>query len=700
MSARRTWWLVATAVALLLAACVAAVLQQHRNHTRRVANAATQNEFALAERALAERARLAAAMLADSLVNPTYFFDLQRIGDVLEAGLDREQTAYILLLDAHGRILHDGSRDIARYGQQPDDAFAATAAAVRQPTVLIAERFIEVAHPIQLGDQRLATLRLAFKRDAAATVAPLAVPALAPWLDPALLLGLLAGVISLLLIGDRLLARPLAQIDHRLAQLARVYTGAEAETSWRESLDRITERFAGFDRELQQHGRIDALTALPNRIALRERIAEAIGAAPGTGEQEIALLFIDLDDFKRINDTLGHDIGDAILANVARRFSDVLREEYPGEQGFIARFGGDEFVLLLAGVDARRRAGVLAELLLSSLRTPLCIADQALHVSASIGITSFPEDAPDAARLLKNGDIAMYLAKVHGRNCARFFTTYLTRLADDRLAIEQDLRAALDRDELKLHYQPIIDFTTGAIHGAEALLRWHHPTRGMVSSSLFVGVAEDVGMIDALGEFALRTACETAVRWPACGASRPFVAVNVSVKQLRDARFPARVERLLTETGLEPGLLHLELTESSLLDGESSAIAALEDLHRIGVKLWLDDFGTGFSGLNHLRRVPVDGVKIDRSFVADLLTDRHDVALTSAIIAMARSLDITVVAEGVESAALADVLKGLRCPFGQGYWIGEPAHSEKLVERILAQRDGERGRGRSSTRVS
>jgi len=696
MNARRSWWLTAAAVAVLLAVLAGLVLQQHRAHSRRIANAAAQQEFALAEKALAERTRIAAALLAESLVNPTYFFDLQRIGDVLDTGLDPGATAYILLLDRNGRILHDGSKDLARYGQLPDDAFAREAAAATTPTVLVAEHFIEVAHPITLGDQRLATLRLAFTRDAATTVAPLPVDAMAAWLDPLLLGALLGGGLLLLLAGDRLLARPLAQIETRLAQLARVYAGAPALTTPRESLDRIGERFAGFDRELQRQGRIDVLTALPNRIALRERIAKTIGDAPLTNGHGIALLFVDLDDFKRINDTLGHDIGDAILANVARRFKDVLREEYPEQTGFIARFGGDEFVLLITGDDARRRAGALAELLLSSLRSPLGIADQVLHVSASIGITSFPEDAPDAARLLKNGDIAMYLAKVHGRNCARFFTTYLTRLADDRLAIEQDLRAALDRDELKLHYQPIIDFASGVIHGAKALLRWQHPSRGLVSSSLFVGIAEDVGMIDALGDFALRTACETAVRWPASGERRLFVAVNVSVKQLRDARFPARVAAVLAETGLAPALLHLELTESSLLDDESRAIAALEELHRIGVRIWLDDFGTGFSGLNHLRRVPVDGVKIDRSFVADLLTDRHDAALTSAIIAMARSLDITVVAEGVESAALADVLKQLHCPFGQGYWIGEPAHSEKLVERIVAQRHGDTGKGRGS----
>ena len=553
----------------------------------------------------------------------------------------------------------------------------------------MAERFIEVAHPITLGDQRLATLRLALKRGDT-RVAPLPVKALPAWLDPLLLAGLATSFVGLLAFGDRRFVVPRLRTDARLQQLARVHAGAANDVDPRAALDHVEQRLAGFAGELQQLGRIDALTGLPNRIALRLRIGDAIQHAQRSGDGELALLFIDLDDFKRINDTLGHDVGDEILAAVARRFSDILHSEHPQEQGFIARFGGDEFVMLLSGRDARRRAGEIAELLLSSLRIPLNVADQLLHVSASIGITSFPDDAADASRLIKNGDIAMYLAKVQGRNCARYFTNYLTRLAEDRLAIEQDLRAALDRDELKLHYQPIIDFDSGHIHGAEALLRWHHPSRGLVSTALFVGIAEDVGLIDALGDFALRTACDTAVRWPRSAGRAPFVAVNVSVKQLRDHRFPARVAQVLADTGLAAELLHLELTESSLLDGESAAIAALESLHEIGVKLWLDDFGTGFSGLNHLRRVPVSGVKIDRSFVADLLTDRHDVALTSAIIAMARSLDITVVAEGVESAALAEVLGQLDCPYGQGYWFGEPAPSEKLVEHIIAQRYGDR----------
>ncbi len=697
MTPRRQWWLAGVLIAGSLLGLADWTLRRQRDSTQAIEVDAQQRESALAMSGLRERASVAAAMLAEALVNPTYFFDLQRIGEVLVSSGKRDDVAYVLLIDAKGNILHDGSADIAQFGEKPNDRFAVDAAATLVPHAFIDADFVEVAHPLFLGDQRLATLRLALRRKNAATLPPTMISS-ASRDDTWLLSGLFAAFAVLLWLGDRRFVAPQAQTNARLAQIARVYRQGDMHANPTsdpgEAMDAIVKRFAGFDGELRQQSLIDGLTGLPNRIALRAHIDTWIKQTRSATD-EFALLFIDLDDFKRINDTLGHDIGDDILTGIARRFAEIVREEHPGDDGFIARFGGDEFVLLIAGADVRRRAGVLAELLLATLRIPLQAGGQILHVSASVGITSYPEDATDAARLLKNGDIAMYLAKVQGRNCVRFFNNYLTRLADDRLEIEQDLRAAVDNDELKLHYQPIVDLGSGLIHGAEALLRWHHPTRGLVPSALFVGIAEDVGMIDALGDFALRTACETAVRWPLSDGRKPFVAVNVSVRQLRDARFPARVAQVLRESGLAASELHLELTESSLLDSESIATEMLSELHRLGVKIWLDDFGTGFSGLNHLRQVPVDGVKIDRSFTADLLTDRHDAALTSAIIAMARSLDITVVAEGVESSALCETLTQLACPYGQGFWLGEPAHSEKMVERIVAQRYGDRDKARA-----
>jgi diguanylate cyclase (GGDEF)-like protein len=396
-------------------------------------------------------------------------------------------------------------------------------------------------------------------------------------------------------------------------------------------------------------------------------------------------MFIDLDEFKRINDTLGHDVGDDVLAETGKRFSDVLNRDANAAGNFIARFGGDEFVVLVACADARRRAGMVAEQLLASLLTPFRLLNQSLHLSASIGITSYPEDAQDAQQLLKNGDIAMYLAKVHGRNCYRYFTNYLTKLADDRLALEQDLREALANGELQVYYQPIVDLQKEKIRGAEALLRWNHHSRGMVPTSLFIGIAEDVGLIDVLGEYVLREAAREAVGWLTADGRMPFVAVNVSVKQFRDARFPAKVASALRESGLPASRLHMEMTESALLDNEPLAFPGLEELDRQGVQVWLDDFGTGFSGLSHLRRVPASGVKVDRSFTADLLSDRHDLALTSAIIAMARSLEITVVAEGVEKASQVEILRSLHCEFAQGYWFGHPMPANEFRARLARE---------------
>ena len=359
MSLRQRWWLLGTLVAFVVFGVAAYAVQQHRVLAQRIANTAAQREFALAEQALADRARVAADLLAESLVNPTYFFDLQRIGEVLTGSLNRDDVAYVLLLDRDGRIIHDGSHDIARFGQQPDDAFAEEAVAAARVTIFRSERFVEVAHPIALGDQRLATLRLALRRGDT-TVAPIA-SSTPGWIDPLLLSSLAAAWFALLLYADRRFVAPKQRAEAQWLQLARVHAGADANDDSRAVLARVERRFLGFERELQQLGRIDALTGLPNRIALRQRIGEAIQQAQTDGDGELALLFIDLDDFKRINDTLGHDVGDDILAAVARRFGDVLREEHPAVQGFIARFGGDEFVMIIAGADARRRAGEIAE---------------------------------------------------------------------------------------------------------------------------------------------------------------------------------------------------------------------------------------------------------------------------------------------------------------------------------------------------
>ena len=348
MTPRQGWWRIGSGIALVAIAMAAWVLGQERAHRDQTAQETRQREITLTERALSERTQVAAALLAESLVNPTYFFDLQRIGEVLVSSRSRGDVAYVMLLDANGRILHDGSADIARYGQLPDDPLAAAAIASKDVSVFAGERFTEVAHPITLGDQRLATLRLAFARDPA--LMPAALPERDTAIAEATLLACLAlAFAGLLWLGDRRLAMPQAQTAARLAQLARLYGTAGSAGGTSVALDGISARFAGFDQELKQQGLIDGLTALPNRIALRATIDEWMQRARAA-DSEFALLFIDLDDFKRINDTLGHDVGDDILSGISRRFSEILHEEHPAGQGYIARFGGDEFVVLLDSI--------------------------------------------------------------------------------------------------------------------------------------------------------------------------------------------------------------------------------------------------------------------------------------------------------------------------------------------------------------
>jgi EAL domain-containing protein (putative c-di-GMP-specific phosphodiesterase class I) len=301
-----------------------------------------------------------------------------------------------------------------------------------------------------------------------------------------------------------------------------------------------------------------------------------------------------------------------------------------------------------------------------------------VFLGTSIGITLFPEDASGSTMLMKNGDIAMYQAKVAGKNCYRFYSRAMDQAVERRVRMEQDLRGAWERGELSLAYQPVYSLADGQLVGAEALLRWQHPEHGAISPSVFIDVAEQSGLIETIGPLVLRAACTDTVRWQRehAAAARMFVSVNVSPRQLRSGDLPRTVADCLRDTGLEASLLHLELTETAVIGDEVQASGLLSRLRASGVKIWLDDFGTGFSGLSHLRRVPVDGVKIDRSFIADVLRDPDDLALTTAIIAMAHSLGITVVAEGVEKEGQYAILRERGCDLAQGYWLGHPVNAQ------------------------
>jgi diguanylate cyclase (GGDEF)-like protein/PAS domain S-box-containing protein len=414
---------------------------------------------------------------------------------------------------------------------------------------------------------------------------------------------------------------------------------------------------------LAQH---DSLTDLPNRILLNDRLSEAI-ALSRRYRRQLAVLFLDLDRFKHINDSLGHIVGDGLLQSVGRRLFTCVRSS-----DTVSRFGGDEFVVLLWEVKHARDAAITADKILQALREPHQIMQHDLHITASIGIVTFPDDGTDAETLLKKADVAMYHAKDTGRDSYQFFKSEMNVRAMERQSLEGSLRHAIERCEMSLHYQPKMDLATSAIIGVEALIRWCHPQRGLVPPGQFIAIAEDCGLIVPIGRWVLREACRQARVWQLAGLPPTCMAVNISAVELRAPGFVAGVRTILRETDLEPRYLELELTETVLMEDSRSVADVLKQLKDIGVLLALDDFGTGYSSLSYLKRFPIDALKIDQSFVRDLTTDEDDAGIVTAMIGMGKSLHMRVVAEGVETREQLALLQEYGCPQAQGYYFSRP----------------------------
>jgi diguanylate cyclase (GGDEF)-like protein/PAS domain S-box-containing protein len=421
----------------------------------------------------------------------------------------------------------------------------------------------------------------------------------------------------------------------------------------------------------------DALTGLPNRVLLRDRIQQAIAQAHRNGTQ-LAVLFLDLDRFKTINDSLGHQLGDRLLQSVASRILVCVRE---GDT--VSRVGGDEFVIVIPGIGSSSDASSVASKILEVLASAFHLHGNDLHVAASIGISLYPADGSDAETLMRNADTAMYHAKDSGRGNFQFFTQHMNVAAQQRLNLENSLRRALEAREFELHYQPLFNLRDRSVSGFEALLRWHPPGGGMVLPGEFISVAEDSGLIVPIGEWVMREALRHAKSWQSPG--RPLtISINVSATQLSRNVFVERLRRLVNEFGIDPKLIELEVTERVIIEGAGDAREALDELAQLGVSIAIDDFGTGYSGLAYLKRLPIDTVKIDQSFVRDLTIDPDDAAIVTAIVAMSRSLDVGVVAEGIETEEQFEELKRLGCQRGQGYLLASPMTAAQIV-RFLAR---------------
>ena len=434
----------------------------------------------------------------------------------------------------------------------------------------------------------------------------------------------------------------------------------------------ITERKKN-EAQIHQLAYYDNLTGLPNRALFLDRLQKAL-ALTDRSDTQVAVLFLDLDNFKDINDTQGHDFGDSLLKEVARRLSGCIRAA-----DTLARLGGDEFVVMLAATDSQGTASITAVRILETFRTPFDLEGRRIYAGISIGIAIYPDDAPDQEGLLRSADTAMYEAKARGRQNFQFFSARMNREIVEKVALESALWQALEREELSLFYQPQWDLQTGRHCGVEALLRWRHPELGEIPPSRFIPLAEGSGQIFRLGEWVLRSACAQASAWAGAGCRVGRVAVNISGHQLRQPDFPDLIGCVLADTGLDPANLELEFTESVLMDHAEQTVMVLQALKGMGVQLSIDDFGTGYSSLSYLKHFPVDRIKLDRSFVAGIGRDLGDAAIVAAVIALARTLKIRVLAEGVETRPQLEFLQDHGCSEVQGYLLGAPMPGLELV---------------------
>ncbi|MGC1186271.1 MAG: EAL domain-containing protein [Candidatus Acidiferrales bacterium] len=424
---------------------------------------------------------------------------------------------------------------------------------------------------------------------------------------------------------------------------------------------------------LAQH---DILTDLPNRSLLGDRLTQAISLARRNHDQ-VAVLFLDLDGFKRINDSLGHTIGDKLLQSVAARLSACVRKS-----DTVCRQGGDEFVILLPEVTHAADAGISAAKIITDFKNAFIIGEHSLRVTASIGISTYPDNGQDAETLIKDADTAMYHAKQSGRDNYQFFRPDMSLRAVERQSLEGQLRYALERHELLLHYQPKINLKTRAITSVEALVRWQHPERGLLLPGQFLAIAEDTGIIVAIGQWVLREACRQTREWLDAGVLAVPVAVNISSLEFQNDRFSEGVQAALKDSDLDPRYLELELTESVLMKHAQSAATSLEKLRTIGVRLAVDDFGTGYSSLSYLTRFPINSLKLDQSFVHDISSSEDDAIVVSAVINMGNSLKHTVIAEGVETLEQLAFLQAHGCEEGQGYYFSRPVAAPQFAELL------------------
>ena len=429
-----------------------------------------------------------------------------------------------------------------------------------------------------------------------------------------------------------------------------------------------------YEEKIHQLAFIDTLTGLPNRWNLRDRLTQIIAMA-ARENKELALLYLDLDRFKFINDTMGHDFGDKLLSSAAQRLKECMRKA-----DLVARLGGDEFVVLLTGLDEDEGVAAAAKRIQKAFSHPFELEGRTVFTSPSIGISVYPKDGSTGDLLLKNADAAMYHSKAVGGGNYHFYSEEMNQRFAEKMNLENQMRHALENQEFVLHYQPQIDLNTGRLSGVEALVRWQNPEHGLIMPSLFIGILEETGLILRLGEWVLREACRQAQQWRSCRFPELKTAINISGRQLKQPGFVQMVQDVIHESGVDPSALEFELTESSIISDIDHACLILKQIKSLGIRVSIDDFGTGYSSLCHIKSLPIDCIKIDRSFIVGITRNRDDDAIVKAIIHMAQNLGVTVVAEGVEMPEQVNFLRKCGCDLSQGFFFSKPLSGDLLSE--------------------
>jgi len=650
---------------------------------------------------LVERGTSMSDTLAENLINPLYEYDMERMQELLATMLNQRDVEVAVVVDAQRRIVQNGASYIDHFGDEFNAPTVEAALSEGVPKNHVGKELVYLSEPIRIGNEILGVVHLALSRkntneriNASAEHFNELMQSGLRWnLYTALLSGLVIVIIGVGVAAHlaRNLTEPISKLARLAGEIGQGIYPKDICLERKDELGELADAFNEMSRNLQNSTESirhmayhDSLTGLPNRASFQDLLTRTVAGC--AVENRIgALMFIDLDHFKRINDTLGHQAGDALLCEVANRLSSVLRDEYNGvnhasDASGLARLGGDEFTVLLPRIGENLGAAKVATSLLKVLQEPYILADRPVVVSASIGITVFPADSNEPTELLKNADMALYHSKDAGRNAFHFFESAMNKSAMEQMELESELRQALNNSEFEIYYQCQIDGQDGNTIGAEALIRWHHPLRGLIAPAEFISIAEQTGMINPIGKWVLDQACKDAVHWRSCGQQPFYVAVNVSAVQLRNPEFAKDVAAALHNAGLDPHELHIEITETSLMQNEEAAAIVIRELQEQGVEVWMDDFGTGYSSLSYLRKFPIRGVKIDYSFIRDIVDDLDDRAIVSAIIAMAKNLNIQVIAEGVETLQQMRMLQHAQCDRLQGFLFGLPVPADKFIQ--------------------